>query len=352
MNHKGNIPILNALRGFAAVGVFICHSATEAFPLRSGAVFVDIFMALSGFLMCYNYIRRENRELWERPSTIGKFYLSRFFRIAPVYYACLLYFYLIHWSPEIGGGVSLTWNIIQHVTFIFGLYQNPPTTFMPDWSIALEMQFYLLFPFLMLLIRKIGIIWLVITSTIICWSFKQFYGVYDTPGLWGSYHQPTILPLKFTLFTYGMLMAYVYCQRAERPWFVYLLLALICALPFENGHSWGVLGLMGIILALDASVLFKRKLRILFGAVNHYCDNRFFLWLADVSYGLYLMHGFVFLVLHQKMQSVAMAYGPGMNWLIILGTAALILVPITSLSYWLFEKPCIGLGRRLLHRSP
>jgi peptidoglycan/LPS O-acetylase OafA/YrhL len=343
----GNIPLLNALRGLAAIGVWLTHSGTTAFPMRSGAVFVDIFMAISGFLMCHNYIRREEREPWERGSTILIFYLSRFFRIAPVYYVCLLFFYVFLWNKDIGGGVSLAWNIIQHITFIFGIYQSSPATMMPDWSIALEMQFYLFFPFLMLLARRIGIVWLVVCSFAVCWLFKQVYGVYGVPGPWGSYLQPTILPLKFTLFTFGMLAAYVYHERVKAGWLVYICLAILCALPFHHGHSWGVLGLLGIGLALNAQYWFK----FMTTKLNDFCDKRVFTWVADISYGLYLMHGFVFFFLHEKMRDTGMTHGAWVNWALILAVSAFILAPLTSLLYYLLEKPCILLGRKLVHRS-
>src|SRR6185503_13989003 len=106
-------------------------------------------------------------EPWDEPKTWLKFYVRRFFRIAPLYYVLLAVFFLT--GPAMAGcreGLAQYFpdtandpdryldrsfeNIAMHVSFLFGLSKTYVVrTTMPDWSISLEMQFYWAFPFLM-----------------------------------------------------------------------------------------------------------------------------------------------------------------------------------------------------------
>ena len=111
---------------------------------------------------------------WTAPATWRAFWLRRFFRIAPAYYLLLIVALLIGpWLGEcrtlIAGPFPGTTtpierytdasfaNIAAHVSFVFGaLPAYAFRTPLPDWSIGLEMQFYAVFPFLMLLIGVRG----------------------------------------------------------------------------------------------------------------------------------------------------------------------------------------------------
>jgi peptidoglycan/LPS O-acetylase OafA/YrhL len=175
-----NLSQLNLIRGFLAMYVLVGHCANATGvslkPLPGAGHAVDVFMILSGFLMALYFHEREKIEPWEKPSTLLYFYTRRFFRIAPVYYLFLFVAILfleqfnilmtIHsgqtesnWNPELTSFISnnILLTIIMHVTFLFGLVPSfVQDNILPDWSISLEMQFYAVFPFIMLLIRKIG----------------------------------------------------------------------------------------------------------------------------------------------------------------------------------------------------
>ena len=87
-------PELDGLRGYASLWVFlghICILTQFNIPLLSNPdLGVDLFILLSGYLMAKNYIERRLAEPWESKMTIIRFWMRRFFRIAPLYYFLLL----------------------------------------------------------------------------------------------------------------------------------------------------------------------------------------------------------------------------------------------------------------------
>ena len=82
-----HIGALDGLRGGAALWVLIGHATiltgTRIPILSKPDLAVDLFMMLSGFLMCFHYLERRETEPWHRRSTWTLFWTRRFFRIAP-----------------------------------------------------------------------------------------------------------------------------------------------------------------------------------------------------------------------------------------------------------------------------
>jgi peptidoglycan/LPS O-acetylase OafA/YrhL len=165
-----------------AVWVFIYHatyfSGGSVDHMPPGAVAVDLFMLVSGFLMSSNYHARAEIEPWDAPSTWLTFYTRRFFRIAPLYYVALAFAMLFGNQYSILTDITVKaypppWasslpldpvhrhpslvNALLHVSFLFGFLPTfASNNVLPDWSLELEMQFCAVFRFLMLFMRRLG----------------------------------------------------------------------------------------------------------------------------------------------------------------------------------------------------
>src|SRR3979411_1748813 len=180
------IGYLDGLRGMAALWVMVGHilAVYGQFPpiVSWTSLAVDIFILLSGFLMLHQVTAREIHEPLDRPQTWLMFLAEKVLptRLAPLYYTMLVIavlceqyqngfdgsFHYITWESVRTANDQLGLHIISHITFLFGLSPEfARSTSLPDWSISLAMQFYLLFPFLTLLGRGIG--WLTFAG--ICW---------------------------------------------------------------------------------------------------------------------------------------------------------------------------------------
>lgn len=356
---EDRLPFLDGLRGLAAVWVIADHSrylaGTNIKYINRGDIAVDLFMILSGFLMAYHYYQREEKEPWEAPSTWIKFYIRRFFRIAPLYYVLLAFFFLIgtqmaawrmgladHFSDTYNDPVRFldrSWhNILMHVTFLYGLSKDYVTrTTMPDWSITLEMQFYWAFPFLMLLFRRFYFVLAVPVLYAICYKCNAF--LYHD-----GFMKPSVLPMSMMYFMMGMLLALFNRYRGDR-------IKAVCALGLTFWLAWTTQEhfVMALIVLLTL-LLNPRSVGKPAVPVAKILGSRFGTWLADMSYPAYLVHmGLMMPIAFLCSQEEAYRVLPGPARFIII--FVLTIIPTYAISMVLFhtiETNGILWGKRIV----
>lgn len=143
-----HLPELDGVRGIAAVVVYLHHLCFTSLrgdgwglPIlmmrdvsRYGSAGVDVFFVLSGFLITSLLIRDR-----ESPAFYKDFYWKRALRILPLYIVCLLGVLLF--VPHTGGYVLLSALFIVNFANVFHV-----TSSGPFWSLAIEEQFYLVWP--------------------------------------------------------------------------------------------------------------------------------------------------------------------------------------------------------------
>jgi len=120
-----------------------------SFITSYGGFGVPLFYMLSAFALCYGYFGR-----LETGDQMRRFYVRRFWRIAPLFYAMMVYYFAFLWIVT-GRPVSLT-AVAASATFTFNLMPQHVTGFVfASWSIGVEMLFYAVFPVLVLLVTNI-----------------------------------------------------------------------------------------------------------------------------------------------------------------------------------------------------
>lgn len=154
-------PSLDLLRGFAISMVVLTHCShvaasivpgLQAFSFQYGELGVQLFFIVSGYTMMLTFGDRIDAP------AVRSFYIRRAFRIVPLFWVAAAFYLLLpplpesrFWAPH---GIGATETIL---TLLF-LQWSSPTAFnsvVPGgWSIAVEMQFYLLFPLLLYVFRK------------------------------------------------------------------------------------------------------------------------------------------------------------------------------------------------------
>ncbi len=146
--HLVHIRELDGLRGIAAIMVFfhhVCFTSIDPAKWGPGIRFlynlshggfagVDVFFVLSGFLITSLLI--EDRS---DPAYYHNFYWKRALRILPLYAICLLAVFAF--VPNTGGYVLLSALFISNFAHLFHVSSNGPF-----WTLAIEEQFYLLWP--------------------------------------------------------------------------------------------------------------------------------------------------------------------------------------------------------------
>lgn len=149
-------PALDGLRGVAILMVVIFHNFGFVNYFFFGWLGVDLFFVLSGFLITEILLKTLGK-----PGFLGNFYLRRILRIFPLYFTVLIICLLVlPLFPHLNVNLKYYtdhqwwfWLFVQNWLFI--LHQPEQNNFLLHlWSIAVEEQFYIIWPFIILFVKK------------------------------------------------------------------------------------------------------------------------------------------------------------------------------------------------------
>ena len=182
IDHRQHYPALDGLRGVAILLVVFLHNFGFMNYFFFGWLGVDLFFVLSGFLITEILLRTVGK-----PGFLKNFYARRMLRIFPLFYLTLVICLLL--LPSIKslnlqanyytGNQLWLWTYLQNWLYVF---KEPygDKLLLHTWSLAVEEQFYLLWPLLILIIRRpkhllwvmMSILILVGIARYIIWSYK------------------------------------------------------------------------------------------------------------------------------------------------------------------------------------
>ena len=366
---------LDGLRGIAALVVVYFHyvigygplpamenTIVAASPLHllwDGSAAVSLFFVLSGFVLSYGYLRPGS----EQKLSIGGFYLSRFLRLLMPYALAFLLsafcvhtlfsyretdphgripFFFIEWIKAAALPVS---SLLQD-----GLLHRPGVFYgvMPQaWSLSVELYLSLMFPLLLLLIRRAEPVFV---------GILLLLPIYHYLPLHRSYPLMTSGVVSFML---GMMLARHHAKLANLlPWraawvrWSFLAIGVICLgvrhtinIPLKIFHPYSVtvwdiagFGAFVVVWAALVSASFQRMLCL-----------PLVQWLGRVSYSLYLVHMIVlYLVLPPVLQmGNALGLAGATAWIAGMVAATLLSLALAQVFYWAVEHPFTLLARRV-----
>lgn len=369
---KITIPAFDGLRGILAVWVLLSHVTQFVDGPRGlvdrGGIAVDMFMFVSGFLMFWTIETRALKESPVQIDTWRKFFIRRFFRIAPLYYCALIL--ALSFGPEWKEALKNIYlhqghgffrpfeecardgviDVLSHITFLFGLHPcYSASTVIPDWSLSLEMQFYVCFPILFLLLRRVPALMFALIAAAIVGAASHFVGVYlIDPSKLISFPQPSLLALRLNCFVGGMLLARIVCSVKVR-WSD--LLALAVAIFAFQRATFGVIAVIVSLMVLrpffptaGVWVLLNKAM----GVLSKLFEGRFGRILGDLSYSVYLLHIFILIPLVAGLQSTT--WFDGLSGIGRFLTVVAIMLPlvllISKVTFSLVEQPFVAIGRR------
>ena len=307
------ILVLDGIRGLAIVMVLVWHYFSE--PLsKSASPFlrslshvtlqswsgVDLFFVLSGFLIGGILIDAKGSEHYFRT-----FYIRRAFRILPIYVvACLAYFPLSRWALSGFHGVmkpAMPWYVYATFTQNFWLASGRWHVWLsPTWSLAIEEQFYLTLPLLILLVPAKRL-WEVATAGVIAvLAFRSIAYLQFQPA-WSNVAFYVLSPFRADGLLLGVLAAILVRNPARLTFIRERRLALMLAgaalgmiLLWFTWKGWGVLsaamstagysvlaGFYLVLLLLTITSTGRLKQIFSWGVLR---------WLGTIAYGLYLIH--------------------------------------------------------------
>lgn len=362
------IPELDGLRAIAVTMVVLWHyvgipAGDDSWLFlffRLGRSGVDLFFVLSGFLITSILIESRGRSDY-----YTSFYLRRALRILPLYAVMLLIYYAARWHgagpAELFGGRFPDWTYALFLqNLVAGFSGNyGPMWLAATWSLAVEEQFYLLFPLVIAFVPFSR--WpLVLVLTILAAGLVRIIAA-KAGGHAAAY---VLMPCRADTLAIGALIARAMKDDQARQWLMAnaqkvrrccgAMIALTCLLwliPTAQYYShmayWGY----SLLALLYGTIL----LAVLVSAGSprlHILRTRMAAGIAEVSYALYLLHApalagvFVFAHLPRTLDSATA---------ILLVVAALLLsVALSVLSLFLIERPAKRLGSThfTLRRKP
>jgi len=319
-NYKSHIPEMDGLRGIAILLVVIfhiwqlswidfkmfLHSPVDLdFIPRYGFIGVEVFFFVSGFCLFYTHTRNcfEQYPL----ASVGAYIRDRALKILPSYYlAILVILCLFKWDfPE----DKFLWHLCTHLFFIHNFF--PETHFSINgvfWSLAVEVQFYVIFPLLARYFRRYpSIVYMLMTCGAI--TYRQYIMFTKQEGGFLYTLNLNQLPAFLDIFAAGMLTAYLLVWLRNRkltarfmPFFTLLMLSGIAGFII-------LLQSVGSMASLpDGLIEWQGRYRSLVGITlmgmaigGHFANswvqiilsNRFLAFFSFISFNLYIWYQFI-----------------------------------------------------------
>lgn len=349
----GHRPALDGLRALAIVPVVAFHS-TYSRMLPGGAVGVDLFFVVSGFLITTLLLEEydENGRL-----AIPAFYARRALRVGPALLLLLafaLLFSLTPWRADSGSPADVGRFSLYALTYTSNwvmAYQwmDWPAFLGPIWSLSLEEQFYLAWPLALAALlalgvraRRIAIGMMVLVAGLSLWSAILWHVTHDVHRvLFGSDTRANgmLFGSALGLWRHSGLRITSRVAMAMTLLGTAVFTALTLTLSFQQATPW-LLGLRPVELASGLIVLGLSGSE--HGAWEQVFTWRPLRWIGQRSYGIYLWHvAGIWLGLHLLPQFRGLAT--------TLGIA--ITLALTVASYELVERPALRLKRRFSRRA-
>ncbi|MBX3585905.1 MAG: acyltransferase [Ramlibacter sp.] len=314
--------LIDALRAIAALLVLTYHVVEvgqwTAFPVtgpgllvRFGWIGVDLFFVISGFVIGRAAIRAAQEQ---QPGWRERFAERRLRRIVPLYLLTAVVFTLFVDSDVLRHGwKTAAWQIGVHLMFVHNLHPSSHGAIDgPNWSVALEMQFYLLIALCAPWLARVSALRIVAFWMLLAVAWRYGTTIVLAPGTASPYLQHVAesqLPGALSQFSLGILLAKRELAGGLRPnWrgfgtcsaLAAILLITAWKLLLANSTYWD-----NALMIVGWRPLFAVGLAALVAAavtapVNGGRLIRPLRYLGEISYGIYLWHLPVLLTLIEK----------------------------------------------------
>lgn len=383
------LPVLDGLRALAILLILSLHIVDNLYmkddvdflPLSSqflswflmnGWVGVHLFFVLSGFLIT-RQLRKLDDKNAPRRIIIGKFMRHRLCRIIPAYYFVLALVFaeilISHYPLSAEGTQHFIKEALAYITFTHDTYPSRIGQAFVFWSLATEMKFYLLSPFIVLGLSLLTPArrYAALAATLALLLLLKIALYLMTGGAEDYYTYFTHIRRPFYM-AIDSLVAGVFCQYLWSDPYLNTLLKKksVSTIMFYSGAAL-IIGLMGFttpywadnqeglsffshsfIFTFIATGFSAMLLGLLGGAPGHKIfETSFLRFIALISYSLYLLHTFLVPV---SIQYAATLAGGMRDSFSVWSYGFLILLTLSAVPafflYQFIEKPFINWSKR------
>jgi peptidoglycan/LPS O-acetylase OafA/YrhL len=332
------LPQLDGVRGIAILLVLF-HNTSPLGALHLSALStygwmgVDLFFVLSGFLITGILLETKESEGYFR-----NFYARRILRIWPLYYSLLIFMFVIvpRFDPLQAHAIlersSPRWSYLFFLqNFFVGIPAEAAGALGVTWSLAIEEQFYLIWPLIVRCFSSSQLKRIAVTVILLSPPLRYFLGFHHV-DIYSNFF------CRLDGLMAGALLAMLVRSKTSVPGKnlavagFSLLAAITAAITAEHYDarwftfsmtSWAAFSL--IYLALFSSSAWAQSI----------LRNRFLTYTGTISYGLYLLHKIPFDV------SKTAHWGPVFSFCWTVALSYL----LAAISWTLLEKPFLKLKR-------
>jgi len=291
------LPFIDGLRFIAIAPVILTHifyfivikanyaeTATSSWlwlPIKNGGHGVQIFFAISGFILALPFVSYY-LGVSTKPVSLKSYFLRRLTRLEPPYIISMVFFFIVliithkytfsNLFPHLVGSLLYVHNII------WGKGSDINTV---AWSLEVEVQFYILAPVIFLifkqkqLIRRAAILFVILLFA----CLNSYYNIYYRS-----------LPGQIQFFLIGVLMADIYVSKKNdnlvaklnHPLIFITSLLAILFIDYTSGFFNQVVFLAALLIMFLSSISPNLK--------NHFLKNNIVTFCGGMCYSIYLIH--------------------------------------------------------------
>ncbi|NHN86963.1 acyltransferase family protein [Acetobacter musti] len=350
---------LQSFRGIAAFAVIINHilacyptgnTVTDSlFPaIANSHAAVVVFFVLSGFVLSFSL-----EKCTATVSDVISFYIKRIFRILPLLIVITALSILYTLAPistrSVSAGNSFLSGLMEHGPLISQVavikcFLGLASHYVPqNWTLTTELLVALVFPFFFFISRKD---WNWFFCLLLLTLTLSFVATYQSGGVW--------LPAIYTVdFVIGIGCYRLWQERggvshsSSSPVFLIGLAALLLGNPLvhiisgtmPSFHSATV----SLIEALAAAMMI---FELASGRGMHrFLERPSLVYLGNISYGLYITHFLVLVILARLMNTFLLSVDPAWRWIIMSISVNAVTVVLAACFYPLIELPFNRLGK-------
>lgn len=371
MNRQNlHIDFLDQIRGIAILGVFLFHALcffpgggqlpwgtwmrdfpeTRSFllflPLSLGWAGVPIFFVISGFCIHLSFARSRQRSLLV-------FYLRRFFRIYPPYLIALIGSAIV--VPMIAfnfNDPATIASFLSHLSLVQNFHPQAISINPSFWTIAIEVQLYLIYPVLLFFVAKLGWRRTLFALAVLEIGFNLFPRLIELYGMQSPIPAWMLrTPLTFWYsWSIGVWQADAFLQNQPLP-FLRSRLSIWWGLALVTYWIKPLADLSFLCFAVLAAVYLAK---LLSGKMKLVMPERCLTslrWLGVSSYSIYLLHQ---PLMHWFVQGCINASPeqkllPVVKFLLAV-LSGILIFPLSASFYHYCELPSITLGKRIISK--
>jgi len=349
---------LDGLRTLAVFGVMVSHWIELDFVKTLGLGFwgVNLFFVLSGFLIT-EILLKQIYQKQQVGKLLKKFYIKRTLRIFPIYYLVIIFAFIINLDgSRVFSGYSFTYTLNFYNSFT----GDVGASLSHIWSLCVEEQFYLLWPFILVVIKPVHYKKLIIAAIGAALLFRFIIFLINIPHY--NIINYRMMPGCMDSLGFGALLAYLKLNRPE--WIVSFLkksiipvtslLLFIIIVFFLKKYIFFSEVFLRFLVSVCSFFLIGNALFHMNNSFGKFLENRIVKYLGKISYGLYLYHLLVSSLLSDWFNTYWKSIRtllPGKleynSYILSFPLYLSITILIASLSYFIIERPFLRTKEKL-----